>query len=385
MFSNVGEKLSIEFSWLDSIAGEDFPEAEYNILLEQVAGRTPYNLLPWLRGAELGMPANQKALILLGYSSGELVLCLPLLVSRERQLKIPITVIRHLGYPLTDRIALAVRSDIPDILDLALNEIRKKIRFSYIQLSEITQECAFASKLDQWQKKFWFSESRISCSVPVHEVTEADRLEPSGNIRYKLRRARKRAGEISAEVKRITPSQEAVDDLIEAIAAVEDASWKGDDGVGVFSGEKRRLWMKTALTGLASEGRIRVVSLEHEGRCISYRLGLLDQGRVYDYNLAFLPEYASLGSGRLLLDEWIKWGLDENWRWVDASRVRLQDSSHQLHERCSYFEEHRRWTFYNSSLSGVLLGLAYKQWLLIKPRVKAYQNSRRATHKAARN
>ena len=31
------------------------------------------------------------------------------------------------------------------------------------------------------------------------------------------------------------------------------------------------------------------------------RLGLLDQGRLYDYNLAFLPQHADLGSGRVLL------------------------------------------------------------------------------------
>lgn len=381
----MGDKLSIEFFWLDSVLGDDFPEAEYNALLEQIAGRTPYNLLSWLRGAEQGMPATQRISILLGYRSGELVLCLPLLVSSERPLKMPVTVVRHLGYPLTDRIALAVRGDIPGLLDMALAEIRKKIRFSYMQLSEITRDCARDSGLDQWHKQFWFSESRISCSVPVHEITESDRLEPSGNIRYKLRRARKRADQISATVSHITPDRETVCNLIETIAAVEDASWKGDDGVGVFSGEMRMRWMKTALTGLAVEGRVRVVSMEHEGRCISYRLGLLDQGRIYDYNLAFLPEYASLGSGRLLLDEWIKWGLDEDWRWVDASRVRLEDSSHQLHERCSYFEEHRRWTFYNSNLSGLLLGLAYKAWLFIKPRMKAYRNGRRAASKAAGN
>ena len=53
---------------------------------------------------------------------------------------------------------------------------------------------------------------------------------------------------------------------------------------------------------------LRVLTMSYTGRCISYRLGFFDKGRIYDHNLAFLPEYASLGSGRLLLDEWFNGG-----------------------------------------------------------------------------
>ena len=116
-------------------------------------------------------------------------------------------------------------------------------------------------------------------------------------------------------------------------------------------------------------------------RCISYRLGFLDKGRIYDYNLAFLPDYARLGSGRLLLDEWIQWGLDEGWQWIDASRVSLQDSSHQLHERCTEFVEHRRWSFYTKRPTGLLLGLSYIVWKLIKPRLQSIRSANKGGEK----
>lgn len=70
-----------------------------------------------------------------------------------------------------------------------------------------------------------------------------------------------------------------------------------------------------------AEGRVRVVVLELDGRCISDRLGLLEQGRLYDYNLAFLAQYAGLGAGRVRLDEWIRRGLDERWQHI---KPRLQ-------------------------------------------------------------
>jgi len=123
---------------------------------------------------------------------------------------------------------------------------------------------------------------------------------------------------------------------------------------------------------------VRVVVLELEGRCISYRLGLLEQGRLYDYNLAFLPQYADLGSGRVLLEEWIRWGLDDNWRWIDASRVSLENSSHQLHERMTGQLEHWRWSFYSWRPSGIALGLALRVWQWVKPLLQRYKARRAA-------
>ena len=150
-------------------------------------------------------------------------------------------------------------------------------------------------------------------------------------------------------------------------------SWKGDDGVGIFSVPAQRQWMFQAFTALAADGRLRLVVLELDGRCISYRLGLLERGRLYDYNLAFVPQYADLGSGRVLLQEWIDWGLDEGWTWIDASRVSLENSSHQLHERMTGQVEHLRHSFYSWRPSGLCLGMALRLWQRIKPWIKRRQ------------
>src|SRR5690606_26002311 len=147
----------------------------------------------------------------------------------------------------------------------------------------------------------------------VHRISEADRQEVSGDPRYKLRRARKRIKACGALVRRVLATPQDIVALLDAVSAVEAASWKGDDEVGIFSGDTRRQWMYQASTALAAEGLVCLVLLELDGRCISYRLGLLERGRVYDYNLAFVPEHRDLGSGRVLLEEWIHWGLDDGW------------------------------------------------------------------------
>ncbi|AZC31004.1 GNAT family N-acetyltransferase [Pseudomonas chlororaphis] len=368
--------MTIRFAWRSSLLDEDFPVAAFEQLRNTVELATPFNRLAWLRGAEQALDAGQRLRVLLGWHGERLVLCLPLLHGRERKAGLPLPVVRHLGFPLSDRLALLVAEDGLSAMPQALEEIRRELPHALLQLSELL---AAGPALASWRENSWYSACAISCRAPEHLIVEADRQEARDkNLRYELRRAKKRCAEIDARVIRVSPDGEGIDALLDFIGAVEQASWKGADGLGIFSGARRQRWMRSALRGLAADGCVRVVLLEHQGRCISYRLGLLERGRLYDYNIAFLPDYASLGSGRLLLDEWIRWGLDEGWQWIDASRVSLSRSSHQLHERMSGQVEHQRWSFYSRRPGGLLLGLADRLWQALKPHVKNWRERRAA-------
>ncbi|QLL10835.1 GNAT family N-acetyltransferase [Pseudomonas chlororaphis] len=370
--------MTIRFAWRTSLLDHDFPAAAFEQLRNAVELATPFNRLVWLRGAEQALDAGQRLRVLLGWHGERLVLCLPLLHGREHKAGLPLQVVRHLGFPLSDRLALLVAEDALPAMPRALEEIRRELPHALLQLSELL---AAEPTLAGWREHSWYSACAISCRAPEHLIIEADRQEARDkNLRYELRRAKKRCAEIDARVIRVSPDGEGMDALLDFIGAVEQASWKGADGLGIFSGAQRQQWMRSALRGLAADGCVRVVLLEHQGRCISYRLGLLERGRLYDYNIAFLPDYASLGSGRLLLDEWIRWGLDEGWRWVDASRVSLSRSSHQLHERMSGQVEHQRWSFYSRRPDGLLLGLADRLWQALKPHIKNWRERRAARH-----
>lgn len=275
--------------------------------------------------------------------------------------------VRHLGHPFSDRIGLLIDLRESHAAQV-LRAIRKHLPHALLQLDEIVDT---SSWLPRWAARSSTHEQRRACLAPVHRISEADRQEVSGDPRYKLRRARKRIAACGAQVRRVTPDRDSAAQLLQAVSEVEAVSWKGDDGVGIFSVAGSRAWMFEAFTALADEGRLRLVLLELDGRCISYRLGLLERGRLYDYNLAFIPQYADLGSGRVLLQEWIDWGLDEGWEWIDASRVSLENSSHQLHERMTDQVEHLRQSFYSWRPGGLCLGLALRLWQRFKPWLKA--------------
>ncbi|KPH01746.1 cellulose biosynthesis protein [Pseudomonas sp. RIT-PI-q] len=358
--------MAARFEWRTSLCAADFPAAAYEALRLRVTDHTPFNTLAWMAASEQALAAGQNLHVLLGWQGNDLALCVPLVASVERFGGLPFRVLHHLGYPLADRLALLTCLDAENVRK-ALIEIRHRLPHALLQLNELSEPTGKENALTQWLAQSSTGERRLSCRVPVHLISEADRQEVSGDPRYKLRRARKRIAACGAEVRRITPDASTMGPLLQAISEVEAVSWKGDEGVGIFADERHRTWMDQAFTALAAQGLVRVVVLELDGRCISYRLGLLEQGRLYDYNLAFLPQYADLGSGRVLLEEWIRWGLDDHWRWIDASRVSLENSSHQLHERMTGQLEHWRWSFYSWRPSGLALGLALRLWQRLNP------------------
>ncbi|WP_095083046.1 GNAT family N-acetyltransferase [Pseudomonas sp. Irchel s3h17] len=372
--------MAVRLQWCMSLCAPDFPEAAYEALRQRVPDATPFNTLAWLRAAEHALQGGTTLQVLLGWQDDQLCLCLPLIACRERFAGLPFRVVRHLGYPLADRIALLACLD-SDSLQQGLRAIRQHLPHAVLQLNELPQAPDQPGTLTPWMPLSSTGEWRLSCRVPVHLISDSDRQEVSGDQRYKLRRARKRIAACGAQIKRLAPDALTIGPLLQAISEVEAVSWKGDEGVGIFSGAHHRQWMNEAFTRLAALGLVRVVVLELDGRCISYRLGLLEQGRLYDYNLAFLPQHADLGSGRVLLEEWIRWGLDEGWQWIDASRVSLTNSGHQLHERMTGQLEHWRWSFYSWRPSGLFLGLGLRLWQHLKPRLHAWRAWRAATGK----
>lgn len=370
--------MTERLEWQTSLSSPAFPADAYESLCNRLGQRTPFNHLGWLRAAEQALPADYSLQMLLLWQCDRLVGCLPLILCPLRVLGMNIKEVRHLGHPLSDRIGLMLEDNASALLEPALKAIRKRMPHARLQLNEIAVHSSHRSLLACWASLSWQWEARTSCCAPEHQLSEDDRQEVTGDTRYKLRRARKRADACGAVVERLTPDATSMRACLEQLAVVEDASWKGEDGVGIFSAGPNREWIIKGFTALAAEGGVRVVQLTIEGRCISYRLGLLDQGRLYDYNLAFLPEFASLGSGRLLLDEWFRWGLDEGWEYIDASRVSLHQSSHQLHERMTGQVEHLRWSFYSRRPGGIALGLSYWLWLHLKPRLQAWREQRNA-------
>ncbi|MGE6320368.1 GNAT family N-acetyltransferase [Pseudomonas oryzihabitans] len=356
--------MMLSVCWRPSLTPADLAPEAYADLLARLPQATPFNRLAWLQGAAAALPAGADLQVLQVWRAERLLACLPLVRQRERRLGLGWTTLRHLGYPLGDRLALALDPAQPELAERVYQEIADRLPHALLELDELTEQDQWI--LERWRPLAAQARLRVNCRVPCHQIEPADAEEPAAPLRHELRRARRRCAEREAVVQRLAPTAEDWPSLAVRLQALEALSWKGSEGVGIFSGARRQRWMQVALQGLAAEDGLRIVLLEHQGVCLSYRLGLLQGGRLYDYNIAFHPDHAALGSGRLLLDEWLRWGLEAGWEWIDASRVSLHNSSHQLHERQTDSLTHWRWSLYSRSPQGRLLALLAGAWQLFK-------------------
>ncbi len=98
--------MALQLSWCASLCTPSFPAAGYEALRQRVAASTPFNHLGWLRAAEAALQPGQQLQVLLGHLDGRLCLCLPLVRERQPLGPLNVPVVRHLGHPLSDRIAL---------------------------------------------------------------------------------------------------------------------------------------------------------------------------------------------------------------------------------------------------------------------------------------
>ena len=167
------------------------------------------------------------------------------------------------------------------------------------------------------------------------------------------------------------PTSADVADRVAECAVVENASWKGHGGKGIFSGAGLALFTEVARR-FADRGWLDIGLLRVDGRVVSYRFGFRQRGVFYDYNLAYHPEFAAGAPGRVLLAEMIASSRAQGLRCFDASRSGLGDT-HLLADWCDERIDHHELWLFNDNLRGYLLQAARQR---LRPLVNRLRASR---------
>lgn len=346
---------------------------------------TPFNRLAWLRGAEQGA-GSRKVEILVVWIGDRMVGCMPVIWERwGLPLESGLRIARHLGAPLSDRLGLMVEGNDPMLIAEIFRAIQRRRPVACIELNELYDDGSALASSSGFARRYCIATHvHPTCRVPVLELSTERPQEKDlpQRVRAELRRERRRASEAGAIVQRIAPTGDATA-WLEQIIAVERASWKGTDGVGIFSGKRRERWMREALTGLGRSRQIKVVALVLGARIVSYRLGLFEAGRLYDYNCAYIPEYSKIACGRLLLDEFVQWGYDEGWKAIDASRV-SRISGHVLHERMNTSVQQYRVRYFSRRPGGLVASTGQALWARFKPVLRRWREALRGAREKLR-
>lgn len=303
---------------------------------------------------------NQSQLRLLSiYRDKELIALIPFQLRTEMQLGMRLRTLRLLGDPLADLYSFP-RCDAPFMHTLLNALYSKPPIWDVVILSELTPDAYGDSLLRQCideSARPWHR--RHASRSPILNVPRQTEHPPtySKSLGTRLKRARaKLANAGQAHFRQISPRPHEVDRHMYIIKSIEDASWKGRSSQGICSTTVKYTFFRELAYRFAQNGWLDIWYLELNNQVISYRFGFRHNKVFYDYNLAYLPEFAHLSPGRVLLDEIILRAPQHQLERIDASRGSLHDP-HLLTDWSKQYRDHFRWWLFMPTLSGKTLAL----------------------------
>ena len=128
-------------------------------------------------------------------------------------------------------------------------------------------------------------------------LKESMRRKSRQNLGRQIRKLEER-GEVLWEILR---EPETVGRFIPEIESIERESWKGRDGLGLFSNKQVGAFYRRVLPRLADEGILEITCLRVGGFSVAYEMTFFRDHTRLVHNQAFLPDYASHSPGLLLL------------------------------------------------------------------------------------
>lgn len=353
--------MAYTVNWTQDLYGS-VTASEVERLLDEVPHATVFLDWPWLSSCFDHCPAGKTAwVLLLRDETQRLRGCLPFQLSCERRLGITYTLLRWLQFPFADRLVPAIADDDPGLRRTVFDALtHAPFSWDVMIWNEMPDQ---GTGLTDWKAAAEQSrlalhmEKKSTCPVMTLEGRDAAALENSlsKSARQRVKRARKRLmQEKNVEILHERPAPDQVISRLTEFKAVENQSWKGEEGVGIFSDEASWQLFQTLSQRMAERGQLDLGEIRIDGRLASYRFGMCYRGVFLDYNLAYLPEYHKLGLGRILLDELVNDCAKHHYRAMDGSRVG-RHSQHLLFERADTFVDHWQLNWYAAGVKGALL------------------------------
>lgn len=350
---------NLKIDWNTDLYGAVSAE-EYDQLVSEIPHTTVFNSWSWISSCYDHLVELEESWVLtVRDENGRLIACLPMVVITEQKFILTSRTLRLLGYPFTDRCTLLVNKSVAGAFEVVLDALfyNKPFNWHRMEWNELFLPQDQIDRISQWAaNKNRVNDFKLTSNCPVLPLESKSREELEASYTSKLRsdlkrRKKKLLEHGDVEILHYQPTETEVDELLDQLKHVEDSSWKGAEGIGIFSHTKAFKFFKEVSRKLAKYRQLDIAEIRIDGNLVSYKYGFRYNSVFLDYNIAYLPEYHRLGLGRLLLNEVILSSSEKNYKAVDASRVGAK-SKHLLFERSQETIPHFRWSWYGDSLKG---------------------------------
>lgn len=378
----------MQYFWHNSIDVLGANGERLNELLSRVK-HSIFNDWPWLVANIEYLAKKQRKIYILTAQSldGRIHAIIPFYCEKTSFGIFTINYLRIIGAPLTDRVYWLQDFQHLEGISWFFDALTTcPAHWDMVKLEEL---CLQDYQIDLFKDSVKLSrmqlQTELTTCAPILHLKQQNYSELIGNTskaqQTRQKRARKKLQQAgSYEFKRILPAPNEVQGLIATIKRIEDSSWKGDQGVGIFSTpEKEKLFTRFSLL-LAEKNQLELSFIYLDGAPISYRFGFYYQNGFWDYNLAYLPDFHHLSPGRILLEDIIASSLELGYEFVDSSRSSMK-TPHLLSEWTDCVIKHFNITIYNrnpkavtfSFLKTVVIPIAKRLAKAVLMRIRAFE------------
>ncbi len=314
-------------NWVQGPAALQTLATELDEFVAACPAATVFCTAAWLLPAAKYLCARREVMVLTVRRDGQLVAFLPLTWGIEQVAFMPVRTLRYLGFPFSDRISLLLADYSTDTMAAVLDGVRGcPRRWDLLALDELLD--ADVQRIVAQVAKGKSPEKiriRHCARSPVLSVINASSKQLSQrysrSLRTRLTRARaKQAAAGRVEIRRVVGTADNCAEVVASLSAIEDASWKGEQGVGIFNASTTRDFFMTVTREFVTRDYLDIWAMYLDGRLIAYRWQPRFRGVALDYNFAHLPDFNGLSPGRVLLEESIDGSIERGLLSVDASR-----------------------------------------------------------------
>jgi CelD/BcsL family acetyltransferase involved in cellulose biosynthesis len=165
------------------------------------------------------------------------------------------------------------------------------------------------------------AESPLAALTPLQAETPCSEIKLDGtfeeywarrgkDLRRNLRRYGERADNIGSTRLRVTDAPDLLEDLIR----LHGIRWHKQGEVGMIVANHSAEFLRDVTREFARRDIFRFFSLRFAGEIVAVSVGFFDRNTLYSYLSAFDPQYETLGFGRRLLHESLRYAYEEGYR-----------------------------------------------------------------------
>lgn len=140
------------------------------------------------------------------------------------------------------------------------------------------------------------------------------------NHRNNIRRKTKKLNKLGKQRFEMITDGSNLDDKLQIMFDLEDRSWKGQQGLGIFGTEAKRIFFTNVAKSMAAQKRLALHLQSLDDRLLAYHFGFVVNKKLYDYSLAFDPDFASYSPGLLSQVNLLSWCFERGIRSFDFLR-----------------------------------------------------------------